>query len=167
MAGDAYRLRWRAVLLIALVIGTAACGSAVAPVPSTSSTATTGDPTTTTTGTATAGNPDPARIGPFTEVDNGRTIDATAGQVVSVTLHSTYWIVDPLQDRSVIDPVTGPTVTPAFQGCVPGQGCGSVSIDYSVVGPGSATIMARRTSCGEAMRCSPAESTWTLTIAAK
>jgi hypothetical protein len=51
-----------------------------------------------------------------------------------------------------------------MQGCVRGQGCGTVSVRYRAVAPGRAIVSAERTTCGEARLCLPAERTYQVTI---
>ena len=98
------------------------------------------------------------------ELNNGHTFVVSPGEHVTLTLHSTYWHVAPLtMQRSVrqIGSTSVVGVLPGTSGCVPGQGCGTVRARYVALAPGLVRLRATRTSCGEALRCSPAQSSWT------
>jgi hypothetical protein len=102
------------------------------------------------------------------EASNGKVVTVHAGDHLTLTLHSTYWTIAPLPKQIVITPV-GPTVTaprlPASaNGCVPGQGCGTVTAHFLATGVGQIRLSASRTSCGEALRCTPRQSHWTVVI---
>ena len=50
-------------------------------------------------------------------------------------------------------------------GCqVAGMGCGTVSLKFKAINKGISTVNASRTSCGEALRCTPAQSSYYVTI---
>lgn len=86
------------------------------------------------------------------EKDKGTTVQATQGQIVTLTLHSTYWIIQG-PDPKILKPLSAqPEVSADFKG-VPGSGSGTVVMRYQAVGTGTATIAASRTTCGEAMGC--------------
>jgi hypothetical protein len=102
----------------------------------------------------------------FADADNGRTVRLQMHDVVVVTLHSTYWTFGSLSSPAVLQPVGSPVYAPQRQGCVPGQGCGTVTARFRVVAHGQSTITASRSSCGEALRCSPDQSSWRLTVTA-
>lgn len=87
------------------------------------------------------------------ERDNGRAVSLRAGQRLEVVLGSTYWQVDGSSDPNVLRQTAQPTVSPQLRGCVPGEGCGTVTADFDAVAPGRADVNAKRTSCGEAMSC--------------
>jgi hypothetical protein len=46
-------------------------------------------------------------------------------------------------------------IVPRLRGCVPGEGCGTVTATYVATGVGSALVSAERTTCGEVLRCAP------------
>jgi hypothetical protein len=120
-------------------------------------------PVTTTAAPVTAA-PAPTTVS-LSDQDSGRTVEVANGGTVTVVLHSTYWSFDPPSNGSVLQVSSAPTVAPAPPGqCVPGAGCGTVTVRYRAVGHGSAVIAANRTSCGEAMRCSPAQGTYRVTV---
>ncbi len=102
------------------------------------------------------------------EASNGKVVTVHATDHLTLTLHSTYWTIAPLPKQKVITQV-GPTVTaprlPASaNGCVPGQGCGTVTAHFLATGVGQIRLSASRTSCGEALRCTPRQSHWTVVI---
>jgi hypothetical protein len=94
---------------------------------------------------------------------NHTTVSATVGTSVVVTLHSTYWSDLTSRTLNVLAAAGTPRVTPAHT-CVPGAGCGTVELALRAVRPGSADITARRTSCGEARRCTSGEGLYSVTV---
>lgn len=93
----------------------------------------------------------------LTAADAGQKVDVTVGGHVEVVLDSTYWSFRPVTPQGILRVDSGPRVAPLFGHCVPGQGCGTVTIDYTATGPGHATVEATRTTCGEALRCGPGQ----------
>jgi hypothetical protein len=125
------------VVVVAFVVFAAACGSASHA----------GAPVTTAT------SKPPAAL-KLTEADNGGTVAVLGtGGNVTLELGSTYWNVHDSSNPSVLRLAGEPVVKPKLQGCVPGGGCGTVTARFKVAGPGTTTITATRTSCGEALRC--------------
>lgn len=96
--------------------------------------------------------------------DNGRTVAVTVGDVVSLRLASTYWQLAPAAPAAVLRTDSRATLAGPARSCVPGQGCGFAVAAFTAVAPGRATISASRTTCGEALRCSPAQSRYRLTV---
>lgn len=94
---------------------------------------------------------------------DGGTVALHVGQKLRVVLHSTYWEFKRVNAPGVLHLVATPVVAPKA-GCVPGQGCGTVTALYVARTPGSASVRAERTSCGEAMGCSADAGTWLLTV---
>jgi hypothetical protein len=92
------------------------------------------------------------------EADNGRTFTVRSGSRVTLTLHSTYWSILGSSAPAVLHQVGGTSTRPAKPGtCVPGQGCGTVSASFIAVSRGDAVLTASRTTCGEALRCTPGQ----------
>lgn len=89
------------------------------------------------------------------EQDNGHSVSLHAGQRLELQLGSTYWQVDGSSDPNVLRLTAGTSVSisPQIKGCVPGEGCGTVTALFDAVAPGTANVSATRTSCGEAMSC--------------
>ena len=94
---------------------------------------------------------------------NGDTVQVHVGQQLRVVLGSateagsTYWAFADVTGPVVIQ--DGPQVVQAVPvgsagcGSLPGAGCGTVTLVARAASPGTATITATRTTCGEAMMC--------------
>ncbi|HEV7466304.1 MAG TPA: hypothetical protein VGP96_08380 [Candidatus Dormibacteraeota bacterium] len=99
------------------------------------------------------------------ETENRRTITVRSGNRVTLTLHSTYWSIQGSSDPKVLHQVGGSSTRPAKPGtCVPGQGCGTVSASFIAVSRGNADLTASRTTCGEALRCTPVQGDYVVHI---
>jgi hypothetical protein len=98
------------------------------------------------------------------ESSKGKTVSARVGDTVVVTLHSTYWQLAAPDSRLLT--TDGAPVAGKGTSCppVPGSGCGTLRETYRVAAAGTATIRAHRDSCGEALRCGPAQSDWSVKI---
>lgn len=109
--------------------------------------------TSTSTSTATSTTNRPPAV--LTAHDSGHRVAVSVGARVSVRLDSTYWHFAALPAGAPLRalPVV---VTPRQTGCVVGEGCGTVTAPFVAVRPGQVAVTARRTSCGEAMRCTGA-----------
>ena len=110
----------------------------------------------------------PASVVALSESSNGHTVSVRTGTHLTLTLHSTYWTLTPLLGRSPVTLLgkvsTVGTLPSAGSGCVPGQGCGTVIAHYVARHVGQLRLRATRTSCGEALKCSAAQSVWTVLI---
>jgi hypothetical protein len=93
-----------------------------------------------------------------TDHANGQTIDLRQGQVLQVVLSSTYWQIHGSSNSAVLSLLSGPSTQPQPSGCVPGQGCGTVTAVYRAVAAGRAQVSASRSVCGEALGCTGANS---------
>lgn len=121
---------------------------------------------------AACGSPAPAatpvppvpRVISLTDADNHRTLHASVGDRLTVTLHSTYWQIGGSANATVVAALGPPTFAPVLTGCVPGQGCGTVSERFAVRADGSTALSANRTVCGEALRCTPDQQLYSVTI---
>jgi len=98
------------------------------------------------------------------DADNGHSVSLHAGEHLQVVLSSTYWRVDGSSDTTVLRPTAQPTVSPQIRGCVPGAGCGTVTALFDAVGPGTASVSAQRTGCGEAMACTGRQGSYRVTV---
>lgn len=101
----------------------------------------------------------------ITEANNGQTIAAPVGTVVTLVLHNTYWIIVGSSNPNVLV-LGGP---PVYSGagpikCIPGTGCGTVTAAFRAMSPGSAVITASRTSCGEALQCTGSAARYMVTV---
>jgi len=123
-----------------------------------------------TPGSATPGSATPgsaARHVAVDERDNHKVIRIARGTVVTVVLHSTYWRFGPAPGPRVLAQLSAPRVSPRpvrAGGCVPGQGCGTVTVGYRAIGAGTALVRASRVSCGEALRCTGGNGLFSVTL---
>lgn len=97
---------------------------------------------------------------------NGTTVHVQLGDIITVTLHSTYWSFQPT-DGLALQPY-GPPATAVGSACprTMGTGCGTVTASYNVGHVGTATLKAHRDSCGEALRCVGTSADWSVTVVA-
>ena len=91
----------------------------------------------------------------------------SVGQTIKLRLTSTYWQVAKAQPGAVLGTVGRQTRPTMGHGCVPGQGCGVVTAAFVARHPGRAVITASRSSCGEALRCSPAQGSYRVRVVVK
>ena len=101
----------------------------------------------------------------FRDADNGRTVALHIGEQFQIVLASTYWTFQGSPSPAVVRMDGTPTVQPSPFGCVPGQGCGTATAAFTATGPGTVTLTASRTSCGEAMACTGSAGRYSLTVA--
>lgn len=125
------------------------------PVVTTQTTAAASTTAATTTITITAGG--------LTDDDNARVISVHVGDTFPVVLHSTYWSPPVAADQLVLSVAT-PVIEPQLNGCVPGQGCGTVTVTVTAIAPGRSLLTAHRDTCGEAMACAPDQQNWQISI---
>ena len=85
--------------------------------------------------------------------DNGRTMRLHRGSQLDVVLSSTYWRFQTVPEHHVLSGPSHVRVTPRPSGCVPGEGCGTASARYVARSDGRTTVLATRSSCGEALGC--------------
>lgn len=98
---------------------------------------------------------------------NGHTVAMTVGQRLEVILGSTYWTVRGSSKPGVLRQDGPTTLLPRPADCaanIPGLGCVPVRTDFSALSPGTTVITASRVTCGEALRCMPAQQHYTLTV---
>ncbi|MBV8959024.1 MAG: hypothetical protein JOZ37_14980 [Actinobacteria bacterium] len=105
----------------------------------------------------------------LSESDNGKAVSLHPGQRLQVILHSTYWTFDAGTDTSVLARQGDTQFHPGTLGkggCppFPGSGCGTAVQTYVADSPGTSTVTASRTTCGEALLCSPDQSTWSVDV---
>jgi len=99
-----------------------------------------------------------------TDHDNGRTVTLARGQRLKVVLSSTYWTFQDSSDAAILRAETTPHANPQPSGCVPGAGCGTVTVTYLAAASGQTTVVATRTSCGEAMGCASGADRYSLRV---
>ncbi|HEY0808376.1 MAG TPA: hypothetical protein VGD84_25130 [Pseudonocardiaceae bacterium] len=152
-----------------LAVGTmAACTSATAGAPpittltsaGATSVSTSAPQPTTTAAPATSGAPTPGVLS-RTYADNDGSVTLHVGGRLDVSLAG-QWTFQPVSAPAVLHAGT-PSVG-AEPNCRPGMGCAIVTEEFTAAGAGTATIVATRTSCGEAMRCTSANDHFRLTV---
>lgn len=158
-------MRYRAVGAVLLGLGfvITSCGASASAPASTGPTV----PVVTPTGTSpTAPVTTPPAAGRITvdERDDHHSVRLSVGQQVQVVLASTYWQIQPSSDPAVLTLVGSPQVSPKPSGCVAGAGCGTASATFLAKAPGRVTVVATRTSCGEALGCSAAAGRYAVTV---
>jgi hypothetical protein len=97
---------------------------------------------------------------------NGKTVPARAGDRIELILSSSYWSVTGSSAPRVLRE-DGPTVLlprPSSCPAIPGLGCVPVRTDFTARTGGTAVITASRSSCGEALRCMPDQTRFTVTV---
>jgi len=107
---------------------------------------------------------DPALV--VQDKSNGHTVTIKVGERLELVLASSYWTVRGSSVPGVLrqDGQTRVLAPPPGCGSIPGTGCRPIRTDFSAVAPGTAMITASRQSCGEALRCSPGQQHFALTV---
>ncbi len=93
--------------------------------------------------------------------DNGRTIVMAIGASLQVSLESTSWVLG--SDTSILAQA-GETTLDAGSDCVPGVACGTTTATFVAKRQGIAHVRATRSYCGEDVKCSPDNDTWTVNV---
>ncbi|HEY2832256.1 MAG TPA: hypothetical protein VGJ14_07525 [Sporichthyaceae bacterium] len=98
------------------------------------------------------------------EHDNHATITVHKGDRIRVVLHNTYWSIERAHGHAL--KARGPQKTAGQMGagCIPGAGCGTVTRTFIADHRGTARLVAGRTTCGEAMRCTGDQGSFRVTI---
>lgn len=105
---------------------------------------------------------DPADTVVLTKQANHTTVHVHVGDRLRVRLDSTYWrfgVPGGAELRSIGKPTYAPDPD-----CIPGGGCGTVTVDYTASQAGTGSIGASRVTCGEVVLCAPADRTYTVTV---
>ncbi len=107
----------------------------------------------------------------ISESNANQTITVKSGSTVSLSLHSMYWNLGTVKSTASLkekgDVVQKPIMPGAGApaGCgVPGSGCGVQTWKFSAVKIGITHLVASRTSCGEAMRCTGTNGSFKVTV---
>lgn len=108
-------------------------------------------------------SPGPGAAVTASDANDGQVVILHMGDHLKVTLASTYWSIHPLPDATVLIALAAPQIQPS-PGCVPGQGCGTVTQEYLAGGLGQVQIAASRTTCGEALACTGTQGSFSLTV---
>jgi hypothetical protein len=100
----------------------------------------------------TSATPTPAGAVQLTFTDSGKTLTLHIATRLHVALDSSYWTFQPVgAPRLLKTDATG--FVPPTHTCMAGFGCGTQTADYTAIAAGRTSVVATRTSCGEAMRC--------------
>lgn len=100
---------------------------------------------------------------------NGKTVNASVGQTVLLSLSSNYWTVAGSSAPDVLHQ-DGPTMQlPRPTNCpkIPGLGCVPENTYFRAAAPGTASITASRTACGEAKPCATDQQNFKVTVIVK
>ena len=97
---------------------------------------------------------------------NGKTVSAGAGDRIELILSSSYWHLTGSSAPSVLRQDGRPMLLPRPRGCpaIPGLGCTPVRAYFTALTKGKAVITARRSACGEALRCKPGQTRFTVVV---
>ena len=97
---------------------------------------------------------------------NGKTVSARAGDRIELILSSSYWHVTGSSAASVLRQDGPPVLLSRPSNCpnIPGVGCTPVRAVFAVLTDGQAVITASRSACGEALRCRPNQTRFTVIV---
>ena len=97
---------------------------------------------------------------------NGEAVSARAGDRIELILSSSYWHVTGSSAPSVLRQDGSPVLLARPSSCpdIPGLGCTPVRADFTALTDGKAVITARRSACGEALRCKPDQTRFTVIV---
>jgi hypothetical protein len=100
------------------------------------------------------------------EAANNKTVYVREGASLDLVLHSSYWMIHGSSNPSVLREDGPASLLPAPGGvaCPPGVGCRPVKAVFTAELPGTAVVTASRNACGEALRCTPAQRSYKLTV---
>jgi hypothetical protein len=101
---------------------------------------------------------------PVTEDEgaNNSVVHVSRGTSVSVVLPSDYWDVEGSSRPSVLAQTGPATLLPG--NCPPGVGCGQTRTTFTARDPGTATVTATRSVCGEALPCASGQEAYRFTV---
>ena len=97
---------------------------------------------------------------------NGNAVSARAGDRIELILSSSYWHVTGSSAPKVLQQHGPPVLLAKPSSCpdLPGLGCTPVQADFTARTDGNAVITARRSACGEALRCQPGQTRLTVIV---
>jgi hypothetical protein len=97
---------------------------------------------------------------------NGKGVSARAGDRIELILSSSYWRVTGSSAPSVLRQDGPPVLLPRPSSCpgIPGLGCTPVRAEFTALTDGKAVITASRSACGEALRCKPDQTRFTVDV---
>jgi hypothetical protein len=97
---------------------------------------------------------------------NGKAVSARAGDRIELILSSSYWHVTGSSVPSVLRQDGPPVLLSRPRNCpdIPGLGCIPVRAKFTALTDGKAVITASRSACGEARRCKPGQTRFTVNV---
>jgi hypothetical protein len=97
---------------------------------------------------------------------NGKAVSARAGDRIELILSSSYWHVTGSSAPRVLRQDRPPVLLSRPSHCpdIPGLGCTPVRADFTALTAGKAVITASRSACGEALRCKPDQTRFTVNV---
>jgi hypothetical protein len=97
---------------------------------------------------------------------NGKAVSARAGDRIELILSSSYWHVTGSSAPSVLREDGPPVLLSRPRNCpdIPGLGCIPVRAKFTALTDGKAVITASRSACGEALRCKPGQTRFTVNV---
>jgi hypothetical protein len=99
----------------------------------------------------------------LSDADNGQTVTVSVGTTLRLVLHSTYWRMGGSSARSVVAASGSPRYA-SRPGGVAGSGNGTVTETFRALRRGRARLSASRFSCGEALRCTPSQGSFSVVV---
>lgn len=107
----------------------------------------------------------------LSEKNASKTVSVKLGTRVELTLHSMYWQLAVPAKSSSLTSKGQPSMKPIFPsatapiGCrIAGSGCGTQTWEFVATKVGLTHLVASRTTCGEAMRCTGANGRFAVTV---
>ncbi|HEY3293454.1 MAG TPA: protease inhibitor I42 family protein [Candidatus Nanopelagicaceae bacterium] len=107
----------------------------------------------------------------LSEKNASKTVAVKMGAQVELTLHSMYWQLAVPAKSSSLTSKGQPILKPIFPspsapaGCrIAGSGCGTQTWVFRATKVGLTHLIASRTTCGEAMKCTAANGRFTVTV---
>lgn len=107
---------------------------------------------------------DPSAALTVTQADNGRSVSMHVGQSLVLQLNNTYWTINGSSEPAVLAPQGAMQVVSSPGGCVPGQGCGTVTTHFTAIRTGHSAVTASRRICGEVLLCRPDQRMFSVTV---
>jgi hypothetical protein len=107
----------------------------------------------------------------LSEKNINQVVPVKIGTQIPLTLHSMYWRLAPPARYGALSAKGAPVLKPilpgptAPKGCsIPGSGCGTQTWKFVATKVGISHLIATRTTCGEAMRCTGSNGRFEVTV---
>jgi hypothetical protein len=97
---------------------------------------------------------------------NDKAVSARTGDRIELILSSSYWHVTGSSAPGVLRQNGPPVLLSRPSSCpaIPGLGCTPLRTDFTALTDGKAVITASRSACGEALRCRPDQTRFTVMV---